>query len=108
MGPCAGLTGRDTLDTTSAGETSDSGLGDTLDVVAKNLAVTLGTSLAEALAALATCLRAWSAATRSEKGVERTETTRRNDATSSIVFTGHVLTSSHVDWLGRRVWMIED
>jgi hypothetical protein len=47
--------GRDTLDTTTTSETSDSRLGDTLDVVAKNLSVTLGTSFSEALAALATC-----------------------------------------------------
>ena len=45
--------GGDTLDTTTTCETTDGGLGDTLDVVAKNLAVTLGTTLAEALAALA-------------------------------------------------------
>lgn len=32
----------DTLDTTTAGETADSGLGDALDVITKNLAVTLG------------------------------------------------------------------
>lgn len=47
--------GRDTLDTTTTSETSDSWLGDTLDVVAKNLAMTLSTSLAEALAALSAC-----------------------------------------------------
>jgi len=46
-------TGRNTLDTTTTRQTADSGLGDTLDVVAKNLAVTLGAALAEALAALA-------------------------------------------------------
>jgi hypothetical protein len=45
-------TGRDTLDTTTARETTDGGLGDTLDVVTKNLAVTLGSALAEALSAL--------------------------------------------------------
>jgi uncharacterized phosphosugar-binding protein len=45
--------GRDTLDTATTGETSDSGLGNTLDVVTKNLAVTLGATLAEALSALA-------------------------------------------------------
>jgi hypothetical protein len=49
------LTGRDTLDTTTTSETSDSGLGNTLDVVTKNLAVTLGATLAEALATLAAC-----------------------------------------------------
>ena len=40
---------RDTLDTATAGKTTNGGLGDTLDVVAKNLAVTLGTTLSEAL-----------------------------------------------------------
>ena len=48
--------GRDTLDTTTTCETADGGLCDTLDVVTKNLAVTLGTTLAEALAALAACV----------------------------------------------------
>lgn len=47
------LTGRNTLDTTTTCKTSDSRLGDTLDVVTQNLSVTLGTALAEALAALA-------------------------------------------------------
>jgi hypothetical protein len=42
--------GGDTLDTTTASETADSGLGDTLDVVAKNLPVALGSALAETLA----------------------------------------------------------
>jgi hypothetical protein len=53
------LTGRDTLDTTTTGETSDSRLGNALDVVTKNLAVTLGTALAEALAALSTYRPRW-------------------------------------------------
>jgi len=44
--------GRDTLHTTTTSETADSGLGDTLDVVTKNLAMTLGSALAEALSAL--------------------------------------------------------
>ena len=42
----------DTLDTSSARETADSRLGDTLDVVAQNLAVALGTSLSESLSSL--------------------------------------------------------
>jgi hypothetical protein len=42
----------DTLDTTTAGETTDSGLGDTLDVIAKDLAVTLGASLSESFSSL--------------------------------------------------------
>jgi hypothetical protein len=42
--------GGDTLDTATTGKTTDSGLGDTLDVVAENLAVALGTALAETLA----------------------------------------------------------
>ena len=48
------LTGRDTLDTTTTRQTADGGLGDTLDVVTKNLPVALGTALAETLAAFAT------------------------------------------------------
>ena len=40
----------DTLHTTTASQTTDSGLGDTLDVVTKNFPVALGTSLAETLA----------------------------------------------------------
>ena len=44
--------GRDTLDTTTAGETADGWLGDTLDVITKNLAMSLGSALSEALATL--------------------------------------------------------
>ena len=40
------LTGRDTLDTATASQTSDGRLGDTLDVVAQDLPVALGTALA--------------------------------------------------------------
>jgi len=46
--------GRDTLDTATASKTADSRLRDTLDVVTKNLAMTLGTTLAEALSTFAT------------------------------------------------------
>ena len=49
------LTGRDTLDTATASETTDGWLGDTLDVVAQNLPVTLRTTLPEALATFAAC-----------------------------------------------------
>ena len=38
---------RDTLDTTSTRKTTDSGLGNTLDVITKDLSVTLGSSLSE-------------------------------------------------------------
>jgi hypothetical protein len=48
-------TGRDTLDTTTTRQTADGRLGDALDVVTKNLAMTLSATLAEALAALAAC-----------------------------------------------------
>ena len=44
----------DTLDTTTASQTADSGLGDTLDVITKNLAMTLGATLSETLASFAT------------------------------------------------------
>lgn len=47
--------GGDTLDTTTAGETADSGLGNTLDVVTQDLTVTLGTTLAKTLASFAAC-----------------------------------------------------
>lgn len=47
--------GGDTLDTATASQTADSGLGDTLDVVAQNLPVALGTALSEALAAFSAC-----------------------------------------------------
>lgn len=43
----------DTLDTTTACETTDSGLGNSLNVVTQNLAVTLGTTFAETLSTLA-------------------------------------------------------
>ena len=39
----------DTLDTATAGKTTNGGLGDTLDVVAKDLAVTLRAALSETL-----------------------------------------------------------
>ena len=41
---------RDTLDTTTTSETTDGGLGDALDVITKDLAVTLGASLSETFA----------------------------------------------------------
>jgi len=44
--------GRDTLDTATTGETADGGLGDALDVVTKNLAMTLGSTLSETFATL--------------------------------------------------------
>ena len=49
---------RDTLDTSTASKTADSGLGDTLDVVAKNLAVALSSTLSKALSSFTTSCRA--------------------------------------------------
>ena len=43
----------DALDAASACKTTDGRLGDSLDVITKNLAVTLGASLSEPLASLA-------------------------------------------------------
>ena len=43
---------RDTLDSTTTGETTDGGLGNTLDVITQNLAMTLGASLSESFASL--------------------------------------------------------
>jgi hypothetical protein len=40
---------RNTLDTTTTSETANSGLGNALDVVTKDLAMTLGSSLSESL-----------------------------------------------------------
>ena len=42
----------DTLDTTSAGQSSDGGLGDSLDVITEYFSVPLGTSLSESFSAL--------------------------------------------------------
>lgn len=47
--------GGDTLDTTTTRETADSGFGDTHDVIAQNLAVTLGATFSKALATFAAC-----------------------------------------------------
>jgi len=44
---------RNTLDTTTASQPSDSWLGDTLNVVTKDLPVTLGATLAKTFASLA-------------------------------------------------------
>ena len=44
---------RDTLDSSTAGETTDGWLGDALDVVSQNLPVTLGASLSESFASFA-------------------------------------------------------
>jgi hypothetical protein len=44
---------RDTLDTSTASQTADSGLGDTLDVITQNFAMTLGASLAESFSSFA-------------------------------------------------------
>jgi len=74
------LTGRDTLDTATACKTADRRLGDALDVVAQNLAVTLRTALSETLATLSTC--DWGSATSSKEIRVSGET-------------GWILTSSH-------------
>jgi hypothetical protein len=47
-------THRNTLDTTTTGKTTNGRLGDTLNVVSKNLAMALGTTFAEALATFTT------------------------------------------------------
>ena len=45
---------RDTLDTSTAGQTPDGGLGDALDVIAKHLPVTLGATLSQSFASFST------------------------------------------------------
>lgn len=49
-------TDRDTLDTSTTGKTANGRLGDTLDVVSKDLAMALGTTLAESFATFTTYL----------------------------------------------------
>ena len=44
----------DSLDTSSSRQSSDGGLGDTLDVITKNLSVSLGTTLSKAFASFTT------------------------------------------------------
>ena len=44
---------RDTFDTASTRETTDGGLGNTLDVITQHFAMTFGTSLSEALSSFA-------------------------------------------------------
>ena len=45
---------RDTLDTTTTSQTTDSGLGDTLDVITQHLTMTLGASLSQSLSSFST------------------------------------------------------
>ena len=45
---------RDTLDTSTSRQTTDSGLGDTLDVITQHLAMTLSASLSESFASFTT------------------------------------------------------
>ena len=45
---------RDTLDTTTTSQTADGGLGDTLDVITQDFAMTLGASLSESLSSFTT------------------------------------------------------
>lgn len=52
------LTGRNTLDTATTGETTDGRLGYALDVVTKNLSVTLGSAFAETLSTFSACVDA--------------------------------------------------
>ena len=47
--------GRNTLDTATTSETTDSWLGDTLDVVTQDLSVALGSALSKTFAAFAAC-----------------------------------------------------
>lgn len=44
----------DTLDSATAGQTTDGGLGDSLDVITQDLAMPLGASFAQSLASLST------------------------------------------------------
>ena len=48
-----------TFDSSSSGETADRWLGDSLDVVAKNFAMALGSSFSEAFSSLSTSGHCW-------------------------------------------------
>lgn len=48
-------TSRDTLDTATAGKTTNGRLGDALDIVTKDFSVALGTIYSEALSTFAAC-----------------------------------------------------
>jgi hypothetical protein len=87
-------TSRDTLHTTTTSKTTDRRLRDTLDVVTKNLAMTLGSTLPKTLAtfstckdALAQCHRAREARSSPRLGIEPEPSA------------GEVLTSSHDEGL---------
>lgn len=58
-GKCQIATDRDTLDTSAAGKTADGRLGDALNVVSKNLAMALRTTLPEALTTFTTYYFLW-------------------------------------------------
>lgn len=53
---------RDTFHTTTASQTADGGLGDTLDVITKHLTVTLGSSLSQTLSSFAATRHVYSLA----------------------------------------------
>ena len=50
---------RDTLDSSTTCQTTDGGLGDTLDVITQHLAVPLGASLSEPLSSFAASSHGW-------------------------------------------------
>ena len=50
---------RDTLDSSSSGETANCWLRDSLDVITKNLAMALGSSFSEAFSSLSTSGHCW-------------------------------------------------
>jgi hypothetical protein len=103
--------GRDTLDTTTTSETSDSGLCDTLDVVSQNLSVTLGTTLAETLTALAAwkmvsdCCEADDECNPSPRWARLWKTAHRQIMMHQI---NKVLTSSHVDRWDKCLMKIDE
>lgn len=81
-----GHTGRDTLDTATTRETTDGRLGYALDVVTKNLSVTLGSAFAKTLSTFSACVDASACCY-----------VRKTQPMEGGVKARRVLTSSHVD-----------
>ena len=82
----------DTLDTTSTSETTDGGLGDSLDVISEDLPVSLGSSLSESLSSFTAARHLlnehWKGSS-ALKTVARAQRRNRNAATmAKSIFSG--------------------
>jgi hypothetical protein len=76
----------DTLDTPTASETTDRGLGNTLDVIAKDLAMTLGTSLSQSLSSFSSARHDEIIVIFLLYGIEQQEIVRSTQVFSASIF----------------------